>query len=410
MYFWQGRNCTKRDRGQATMVLKEVVSIVQQRGGEPVQKRIVEGKEPRHFRLIFKDQMVIHSGRRDQYSGSTPALFQVRGWDENSTIASQVPIQINSFSSLDAFVYIKDVASAPQLWIGRSVQPYIAASAISLCAGLTSPALRPVVLQETDTSLSFWKLIDERVTEVGSDSYACHNSLHKLKHTARLFAFSMTSGTLTAEEIYDYSQDDLVENEHVMLDAINEVYLWFLPSVSQENQDAAHALATEYVKTSFDGRLQTTPIYSLPAGSETLNFCAHFHAWQGEKQLSAVPKTPRVARPPAAGAGRGIALPGLGAGFRMPSITGRAAFGLPAAGDKPLVALKPSGTSGASSTPKTYTLAELTGPARPKGLDESKLEAYLDHAEFETIFNTTPDAFAKLPIWVRTSQKKKVGL
>jgi hypothetical protein len=301
--------------------------------------------------------------------------------------------------------------------MGQGSAPFLRDSAVRLAqhvAGLTAPAaessssagpapasgLAPQVVEEADAALDFWQRIDSRRAEVPTAAdYACASYLRMPARPSRLFALSMTSGNMAAEEIFDFSQEDLVENEHVLLDAISEVYLWSLPSVSQEYQDAGHALATEFIKTSFDGRLQTTPIISIQAGSENFNFCCHFHAWQGEKLSEPVPRTPRVAG--------GLALPGMGRGLsssRGGLSLSRGSMQLP-----PASTLR-SGADRAAAPPKTYTLAELTSANRPKGLDEAKLETYLSDAEFQTAFGTTPDAFAKLPVWVRTSQKKKVGL
>lgn len=52
----QGRHATK---DEVTAMAFQSVDLDQEYGGEPVQVRVIMGKEPRHFMAIFKGKMVI---------------------------------------------------------------------------------------------------------------------------------------------------------------------------------------------------------------------------------------------------------------------------------------------------------------------------------------------------------------
>lgn len=59
IYFWQGRDSSKDEIGASALLAKELDDSM---GGAPVQVRVVQGKEPAHFRQIFEGTMIIHAG------------------------------------------------------------------------------------------------------------------------------------------------------------------------------------------------------------------------------------------------------------------------------------------------------------------------------------------------------------
>jgi hypothetical protein len=64
------------------------------------QVRVVQGKEPSHFRALFKGSMVIHAGgkasgfknstQEDAYDADGVSLFHVRGSNATNTVGVQV--------------------------------------------------------------------------------------------------------------------------------------------------------------------------------------------------------------------------------------------------------------------------------------------------------------------------------
>lgn len=59
IYFWQGLKSSQDEKGASALWAK---TLDDQYGGEPVQVRVVQNKEPDHFYLIFKGKLVIHEG------------------------------------------------------------------------------------------------------------------------------------------------------------------------------------------------------------------------------------------------------------------------------------------------------------------------------------------------------------
>lgn len=59
IYYWQGRDSSQDEKASAALLAKELDDSM---GGYPVQVRVVQGKEPNHFFMLFKGRMVVHHG------------------------------------------------------------------------------------------------------------------------------------------------------------------------------------------------------------------------------------------------------------------------------------------------------------------------------------------------------------
>lgn len=85
IYIWQGATSSTDEKGAAAL---HAVALDDSLGGKPVQVRVVQGKEPAHFRRLFRGRLVVHSGgvrsgfRRLSGSGGGEA----GGLDESESI------------------------------------------------------------------------------------------------------------------------------------------------------------------------------------------------------------------------------------------------------------------------------------------------------------------------------------
>jgi hypothetical protein len=85
IYFWQGSESSKDEVGASALLAKDLDDAM---GGAPVQVRVVQGKEPLHFRSLFKGSMIIHSGGKasgfknvkdtDSYDDDGVGLYHVK--------------------------------------------------------------------------------------------------------------------------------------------------------------------------------------------------------------------------------------------------------------------------------------------------------------------------------------------
>jgi hypothetical protein len=59
IYFWLGSKSSIDEKGSAALLTK---GLSDQLGGNIPQVRVTQGKEPAHFRQIFKGRMIVHEG------------------------------------------------------------------------------------------------------------------------------------------------------------------------------------------------------------------------------------------------------------------------------------------------------------------------------------------------------------
>lgn len=84
-------------------------------GGKPVQVRVTQGKEPAHFRQLFKGRMVVfRGGNASGFANATGevhtpgevALFHIKGTDALNTVAVEVEPCAANLNSEDSFVLV----------------------------------------------------------------------------------------------------------------------------------------------------------------------------------------------------------------------------------------------------------------------------------------------------------------
>jgi hypothetical protein len=80
IYFWQGQSCSADERGTSALLATELDDSLR---GEPQQVRVVQGKEPNHFLLLFKGKFVVHKGGYDSGFNKTGAVVAADASESN---------------------------------------------------------------------------------------------------------------------------------------------------------------------------------------------------------------------------------------------------------------------------------------------------------------------------------------
>jgi hypothetical protein len=227
------------------------------------------------------------------------------------------------------------------------------------------------------------------------------------------------------EEIFSFSQDDLCDDDVMLLDAGNAVFLWVGRGATANEKQEADALAQRYVASAAaaDGRDKDTPVIKVQAGCEPGNFTAHFRGWD-TKQAAAY-QDPGAARAAARAEAEAAAraaqdkaaedAAALKAAALMKALElkeaakkGAAPADEPAAAAPAASAAAPSVTIAPGS--KTFALAELRAMRAGDGIDVAMKEAYLNDADFKAALGMDKAAFAALPKWKAADAKKKAGI
>jgi hypothetical protein len=249
------------------------------------------------------------------------------------------------------------------------------------------------VVTEGAESAAFWEALGGKeayaAAKTESDSivkearlFQCTNAVgweYSAHDLISIIYSSLLSGYFRVEEIFDFDQEDLIEEDVMILDTYAEVFVWIGKGANVEEKKAALETAVEYIKTDQSGRtIKNTVLATLKQGYEPPNFTCHFIAWNPDKWSQG--KTYEQLKAEAQAAGNTSVLQG--------SVQ----------------------ESLSKFTNAVYTHAQLTTTPLPEGIDVTKKEQYLSPDEFEQLFGMTKAAFNAMPAWKHKGLKQKVGL
>ncbi|XP_070708675.1 villin-1 isoform X1 [Pempheris klunzingeri] len=449
LYMWQGRHATK---DEITACAYQAVNIDNKYNGAPVQVRVVMGKEPRHFLAIFKGKLIIFEGGTGRPGVVNPdggaRLFQVRGTNELNTKATEVQARASSLNTNDVFLLKTDQIC--YLWYGKgcSGDERVMGRAMS---DVLSKQDKQVVMEGQEPA-EFWIALG------GKAPYASDKRLQKEEpaHSPRLFECSNQVGQFRMTEVDDFAQSDLDEEDVMLLDTWEEIFLWVGNLANQYETKEAWNSAQEYLRTHPAGRDPDTPIIFVKQGYEPPTFTGWFNAWDPHKwsggnsyeevkkklsdaasllQITVDLKNSNLNKSAVGNSGGGYRAPGgpmgsppvyrLHGGDLSPrpstptSPSPQRAQSSVSTNLSPSSSFTPSSPAGDNVSPSAggsemYLDPEILinkSPSElPQGVDPCRREDYLSDVDFENLLGTSRSDFQRLPKWRQSDLKKKAGL
>mmetsp|Transcript_10820 Transcript_10820/g.14042 ORF Transcript_10820/g.14042 Transcript_10820/m.14042 type:complete len:834 (+) Transcript_10820:53-2554(+) len=401
IYFWLGRESTADEKGTAALLS---VDLDQSFGGEPVQVRVMQGKEPSHFKQLFKGKMIVHSGGHAagwHNRGAPPetmengaSLFHVKGTTTLNTCASEVPATSANLNSGDCFVLI----AAPKafVWQGqhsceeeKNVADRVATE---LCGGSTSQWSVTTMDEGGETS-DFWNLLG------GKQEYAAARLGEVPPQEPRLFEVSNSTGLLDVDEIVGFSQDDLNNDDVMILDCFSSVFVWVGSESNETERREAISIAEQYISNAVDGRDPHCPIIRVSPGNEPVMFTQHFLGWDPEFFQKASFKDPYLARVQSLQAERQASIEQEEAKMEVAPVTM----------EDVQLKMEEKYSPHKADTSKKYTYAELRDNP-PADVPPDQKEKFLSDTEFQEVFGMDRASFDGLAKWKQQSLKKQKGL
>jgi hypothetical protein len=283
IYFWLGARSTADEKGSAALKARD---LDDEMSGSAVQVRITQGKEPAHFRQLFKGRLIIHAGgKAAQWSNSTEAdtidtdgvaLFHVKGSSPLNTSAVQAEEKASSLNSEDCFVLVSPTKA--YVWKGKNCsadEQTVATSVADILAGdfLGKGGREVVPIEEGSEPENFWNILG------GKTEYAETSGGDMLPKEPRLYSCTDRLGYFQVEECTDFHQTDLLDDDVFLLDVFTSIFVW-VGSKSTENEKAkALELAQKFITDAADGREADIPIVRVDAGNEPCIFTSQFAGW-----------------------------------------------------------------------------------------------------------------------------------
>ncbi|XP_018408090.1 PREDICTED: villin-1 [Nanorana parkeri] len=384
LYIWQGRHASADEIAASAY---QAVAVDQQYNGEPVQVRVSMGKEPPHLMAIFKGKMVVYEGGTSRAdSDETPPeirLFHVHGTNEYNTKAFEVQVRASSLNSNDVFVL--KTKGACYIWCGKGCSGDERAMAKTV-ADLISRGEKVVVAEGQEPS-EFWLALG------GKSQYANNRRLQEetLDIAPRLFECSNKTGTFIADEVANYNQDDLIQDDVFLLDAWDQVFLWIGKDANDAEKSQAVVTAQEYLKSHPGGRDLNTPINVVKQGFEPPTFTGWFHAWDPFKW-----ETTKSYAELKAELDDADSIDQFASDFANSKLNSFNAT-----------------TNLGSLVLTTYpadALINKTAEELPPGVDPTRKEDYLSNEDFQRLFGMSLAEYKGLPEWKKQNLKKSKGL
>ncbi|XP_042448781.1 villin-2-like [Zingiber officinale] len=285
---WIGKDSIQDDQIMATRLANTMWSSLK---GRPVQGRIFQGKEPPQFIALFQPMIVLKGGissgykkfiaeknlSDETYTADSIALIQVSGISVHNSKAIQVDAVATSLNSTDCFIL--QSGNSLFIWNGSSCtfeqQQWAARIAEFLKPGV---AIKHV--KEGTESSAFWFAIG------GKQSFISKKNPQDIVRDPHLYSFLFKKGKLKVSEIFNYSQDDLMTEDMLILDTHAEVFVWIGQSVDSKDKQTAFEVGQKYIDlaVSLEGLPPDLPLYRITEGNEPCFFTTYF-CWDSAKTL-----------------------------------------------------------------------------------------------------------------------------
>ncbi|GER25867.1 villin 2 [Striga asiatica] len=284
--YWIGKDSIEEDKNTAAKLSATMYNSMK---GKPVLGRVFQGKEPPQFVAIFQPMVVLKGGlssgyknyiadkglNDETYTADSVALIRISGTSLHNNIAVQVEAVATSLNTYECFLL--QSGSSVFSWHGNQgsfEQQQLAAK----IAEFLKPGSTVKHTKEGTESSSFWFALG------GKLSYTSKKVSSEVVRDPHLFAVSFNKGKFEVEEVYNFSQDDLLTEDILILDTHAEVFIWVGQSVDSKEKQNAFEIGQKYIgmASSLEGLPPNIPLYKITEGNEPCFFTTHF-SWDHAK-------------------------------------------------------------------------------------------------------------------------------
>ncbi|OXB68769.1 hypothetical protein ASZ78_002184 [Callipepla squamata] len=278
VYFWQGREAS--NMGWLTFTFSLQKKFESLFPGKLEVVRMTQQQENPKFLSHFKRRFVIHRGKRkEKASPPQPSLYHIR---TNGGALCTRCIQINTDAGLlnSEFCFIlkvpfesTDNQGIVYTWVGRAADPDEAKLAEDIMNNMFDDSYSKQVINEGEEPENFfWVGIGSQKPYDEDAEYMKHSRLFRCSNEKGYFAVS--------EKCSDFCQDDLADDDIMLLDNGQEVYMWVGTQTSQVEIKLSLKACQVYIQH-MRSKDPTRPrkLRLVRKGNEPWPFTRCFHAW-----------------------------------------------------------------------------------------------------------------------------------
>jgi len=269
---WIGRHTPLEEKEAAQSIINDMSLALK---GRAVQVHISQGKEPPQFLALFKCMCILKESTSQGLKENTILLVRVRGAAPHVAQAMQVEPLSASLNSSDCFLLQTNAKF--YAWSGNlsSVENQKVALRV---AEFLKPGILARPVKEGLEPPIFWSSLG------GKRKYPSQREPKDAPKDPRLYACSLMKGNLKVLEVHNFTQDDLLSDDVMILDFHNVIYVWVGQHTSPDNKGHTLDIAKNYIERAagFDGISLETPVFIVPEGHEPVFFTAFF-SWDPSK-------------------------------------------------------------------------------------------------------------------------------
>uniref|UniRef100_A0A2K6CMS9 Protein flightless-1 homolog n=1 Tax=Macaca nemestrina TaxID=9545 RepID=A0A2K6CMS9_MACNE len=286
VYFWQGREAS--NMGWLTFTFSLQKKFESLFPGKLEVVRMTQQQENPKFLSHFKRKFIIHRGKRKAAQGAQqPSLYQIR---TNGSALCTRCIQINTDSSLlnSEFCFIlkvpfesDDNQGIVYAWVGRASDPDEAKLAEDILNTMFDTSYSKQVINEGEEPENFfWVGIGAQKPYDDDAEYMKHTRLFRCSNEKGYFAVT--------EKCSDFCQDDLADDDIMLLDNGQEVYMWVGTQTSQVEIKLSLKACQVYIQH-IRSKEHERPrrLRLVRKGNEQHAFTRCFHAWSAFRKTLA---------------------------------------------------------------------------------------------------------------------------
>jgi hypothetical protein len=276
-YFWEGQDCSSKwwaswSAGFFPTLEKK---IVLSGGDPPTKERVMQWKESKAFSKLFTSMLVVHKGKYKQHvkQPRSVSLFQLTTINGVSR-AIEIDLKSDLLNSKYIYLLFNNSSKLLYIWNGSLSSPED--KNISLLISQLFEATIQVI-EEHNEPLVFWELIGHKSTKYLNQEF--HS---KYCNPIRLYKCSTLSGDFTIQQVLNFTQADLNNDESFFLDTYHELYLWIGQNSSESEKNLTQKAVKEYHTLISEKRNVQTPYLVISPETtiiEPIEFTRHFPAW-----------------------------------------------------------------------------------------------------------------------------------
>lgn len=271
------------ERGTAALTARDLADEASKKdkSAHVAQVRVVQGSEPTFFTSIFGGLMTVHAGgAKGSMEQKGAHLYHIKGTTGQDTKAFEVEPTASNLNSGDSFVVVVPASATAYMWTGKGSNEAEKEAAAKLGSKLVSQwtekaaGIKAVAVAEGAEPAEFWSALG------GKAEYASAVPPPTVQK-ARLLEVSDASGALHVDEIHNWGQQDLVEEDVMILDAGSTVFVWVGKGASPAERSNAVDIAQKYVAAGVaaGSHDDNAPIIKVEQGAEPAIFTAQFPGW-----------------------------------------------------------------------------------------------------------------------------------